>query len=94
MLYQTYKLGKMKKSPVRRFYTREELESYELPRLRDICRTEHIKPSKVEIFNDKQKLTDLLYRYLGIVKRKRIAAWSEEGSRLLEEALEKNGTRK
>lgn len=94
MLYQTYKLGKMKKSPVRRFYTREELESYELPRLRDICRTEHIKPSKVEIFNDKQKLTDLLYRYLGIVKRKRIAVWSEEGSRFLEEALEKNGIRK
>ncbi len=94
MLYQTYKLGKMKKSPVRRFYTREELESYELPRLRDICRTEHIKPSTVEIYNDKQKLTDLLYRYLGIVKREKIAVWSEEGSRFLEEALEKNGTPK
>lgn len=94
MLYQTYKLGKRKKGLVRRFYTREELESYELPRLRDICRTEHIKPSTVEIFHDKRKLADLLYRYLGIVKREKIAFWSEEGGRFLEEALEKNGMRK
>ena len=39
MLYETYKLGKIKKNPVRRrLYTREELEAFELPRLREICR--------------------------------------------------------
>ncbi|RKI40048.1 hypothetical protein D7V86_22280 [bacterium D16-51] len=94
MLYQTYKLGKMKKSPVRRFYTREELESYELPRLREICRAEHIKPSTVDTYSDKKKLTELLYRYLGIAKKDRISAWSEEGGRLLEEAFRENGTEK
>lgn len=94
MLYQTYKLGKMKKSPVRRFYTWEELESYELPRLREICRTEHIKPSTVETYSDKKKLAELLYRYLGIAKKDRITSWSEEGGRLLEEALRENGKEK
>ena len=35
MQYETYKLGKLRKNPIRRLYTREELEAFELPRLRE-----------------------------------------------------------
>ena len=62
MQYETYKLGKLKKNPIRRLYTREELEAFELPRLRDICRTENIKPPTMEMFHRKEELAALLYR--------------------------------
>lgn len=78
MLYETYKLGKLKKSPVQRFYTREELESYELPRLKEICRAESIKPPSMETFYNKQKMVELLYKYLGIVKKDMITLYSEK----------------
>ena len=87
MLYETYKLGKLKKSPVQRFYTREELESYELPRLKEICRAESIKPPSVETFYNKQKMVALLYKYLGIVKKDMITLYSEKGCIFLKDAL-------
>lgn len=93
MLYETYKLGKLKKSPVQRFYTREELESYELPRLKEICRAESIKPPSVETFYNKQKMVALLYKYLGIVKKDMITLYSEKGCIFLKEALKKDGAR-
>lgn len=93
MLYETYKLGKIKKNPVHRFYTREELESYELKRLREICRTENIKPPAMEILYDKKKMIELLYNYLGIIKKDMISIYSEEGCCRLEEALRTEGTR-
>ena len=93
MLYETYKLGKLKKSPVQRFYTREELESYELPRLKEICRAESIKPPSVETFYNKQKMVALLYKYLGTVKKDMITLYSEKGCIFLKEALKKDGAR-
>lgn len=69
MLYETYKLGKMKRTPVRRLYTREELEALELPRLREICRAEGIKPPTMETFHQKEEMVNLLYRYLGAVEK-------------------------
>lgn len=93
MLYETYKLGKLKKSPIQRFYTLEELESYELPRLKEICRAESIKPPSVETFYNKQKMVALLYKYLGIVKKDMVTSYSEKGCIFLKEALEKDGAR-
>lgn len=92
MQYETYKLGKLKKNPIRRLYTREELETFELPRLRDICRTENIKPPTMEMFHRKEELAALLYRYLGIVKRPGIAVYTNEGCKRLKDAFEKSGT--
>lgn len=92
MQYETYKLGKLKKNPIRRLYTREELEAFELPRLRDICRTENIKPPTMEMFHRKEELAALLYRYLGIVKRPGIAVYTNEGCKRLKDAFEKTGT--
>lgn len=91
MLYETYKLGKIKKTPVHRFYTREELESYELKRLRKICHTESIKPPAIEILYDKKKLVELLYNYLGITKRDAVSIYLEEGCCRLEKALATDG---
>ncbi len=91
MQYETYKLGKFRKHPIRRLYTREELESFELPRLREICRAENIKPPTMEMFHRKEELTALLYRYLGAVKKPGIVCWTEEGCRRLEEAFGKAG---
>ena len=56
MQYETYKLGKLRKNPIRRLYTREELEAFELPRLREICRVENIKPPTMEMFHRKEEL--------------------------------------
>ncbi len=92
MQYETYKLGKMKKNPVRRLYTREELAAMELARLREICRTEHIKPPEMEMYDRKEQLEALLYRYLGTVKKPGIAEYSEEGCARLMEAFEKSGS--
>lgn len=91
MQYETYKLGKLKKNPIRRLYTREELEAFELPRLREICRMENIKPPTTEILHRKEELVRLLYRYLGAVKNPGIAVYAAEGCRRLEEAFEKDG---
>lgn len=88
MLYETYKLGKIKKNPVHRFYTREELESYELKRLREICHTENIKPPAMEILYNKKKLAEFLYNYLGIIKKDLVYTYSEEGCKRLEKAFE------
>ena len=87
MLYETYKLGKIKKNPVHRFYTREELESYELKRLREICHTENIKPPAMEILYNKKKLAEFLYNYLGIIKKDLVYTYSEEGCKRLEKAF-------
>ncbi|MDE7312399.1 MAG: hypothetical protein K2N87_12400 [Eubacterium sp.] len=89
MQYETYKLGKLKKNPIRRLYTREELESFELPRLREICRMENIKPPTMEILHHKEELARLLYRYLGAIKNPGIAMYLAEGCQRLEEAFEK-----
>ncbi len=87
MQYETYKLGKLRKNPIRRLYTREELETFELPRLREICRVENIKPPTMEMFHRKEELAALLYRYVGIVKKPGIAIYTEEGCRRLEHAF-------
>lgn len=87
MQYETYKLGKMKKNAIRRLYTREELDAFELPRLREICRAENIKPPTMEMLHQKEELAALLYRYLGAVKKPGIAAYQPEGCRRLEEAF-------
>lgn len=89
MRYETYKLGKMKKNPVHRLYTREELEAFELPRLREICRTENIKPPTVEMFHQKKELEALIYRYLGTVENPGIAEYSKEGCFRLQELFAK-----
>lgn len=87
MQYETYKLGKLKKNPIRRLYTREELEAFELPRLREICRAENIKPPTIEILQRREELAALLYRYLGIVKKPGIAVYTREGCKRLEDAF-------
>lgn len=92
MQYETYKLGKLKKNPIRRLYTLEELEAFELPRLREICRAENIKPPTMEMFHQKEELAALLYRYLGIVRKPGIAVYEPEGCRRLEQAFEKTGS--
>ncbi len=89
MQYETYKLGKLKKNPIRRLYTREELDAFELPRLREICRMENIKPPTTDILHHKEELARLLYRYLGAVKNPGIAVYAAEGCRRLEEVFEK-----
>ena len=91
MQYETYKLGKLRKNSIRRLYTREELESFELPRLRDICRAENIKPPTMEMFHHREELAKLIYRYLGIVKKPGIAVYMREGCKRLEDAFEKAG---
>lgn len=92
MQYETYKLGKLKKNPIRRLYTREELAAFELPRLREICRAENIKPPTMEMFHHKEELAALLYRYLGVVKKPGIAVYTREGCKRLEDAFEKAGS--
>lgn len=92
MQYETYKLGKLRKNSIRRLYTREELETFELPRLRDICRTENIKPPTVEMYHKREELVALVYRYLGVTKKPGIAIYMEEGCKRLEEAFEKAGS--
>lgn len=94
MQYETYKLGKLRKNPIRRLYTREELEAFDLPRLREICRTENIKPPALEILQNKRELAALLYRYLGVIKEPGIALYTKEGCGRLCEAFEKAGLRK
>ncbi len=79
MHYETYKLGKLKKNPIRRLYTREELDAFELPRLREICRMENIKPPTTDILHHKEELARLLYRYLGAVKNPGIAVYAAPG---------------
>lgn len=91
MLYETYKLGKMKKNLVRRLYTREELESFELPRLREICRAENIKPPTMETFHSKEEMVSLLYRYLGAIKKKDSIYYQEENCKRLENAFLEDG---
>ena len=92
MQYETYKLGKLKKNPIRRLYTREELAAFELPRLREICRTENIKPPTTEMLHHKEELEALIYRYLGIVRKPGIAVYDAEGFKRLEDAFEKAGS--
>ena len=92
MQYETYKLGKFKKNPIRRLYTREELAAFELPRLREICRSENIKPPTMDMFHHKEELEALLYRYLGAVKKPGIAAYTREGCKRLEDAFAKTGS--
>lgn len=92
MQYETYKLGKLKINPIRRLYTREELEAFELPRLREICRAENIKPPTMEMFHHREELAALLYRYLGIVKKPGIAIYTREGCKRLEDAFAKTGS--
>lgn len=89
MQYETYKLGKLKKKSIHRLYTREELEAFELPRLREICRTENIKPPTMEILYHKEELAALLYRYLGIVKTQGITVYERAGCKRLEDAFAK-----
>lgn len=91
MSYETYKLGKLKKNSVRKCYTRRELESFELPRLREICNAEHIKPPTVDTLSHKEAMVELLYRYLGAAKRMEIVRCQREGCERLAEALNKNG---
>ncbi len=87
MQYETYKLGKLRKNTIRRLYTREELEAFELPRLREICRAENIKPPTMEMFQRREELAALLYRYVGIVKKPGIAIYTKEGCARLEDAF-------
>ena len=92
MLYETYKLGKIKKNPVRRrLYTREELEAFDLPRLREICRAESIKPPTMETFHQKEEMVNLLYRYLGAVKKEDSLQYQAEGCLRLEDAFYQDG---
>ncbi len=91
MRYETYKLGKLKKNPIRRLYTREELAAFELPRLREICRSENIKPPTMEMFHHKKELEELLYRYLGVVKKPGIAVLDRECCKRLEDAFAQSG---
>ena len=92
MLYETYKLGKIKKNPVRRrLYTREELEAFDLPRLREICRAESIKPPTLETFHQKEEMVNLLYRYLGDVKKEDSLQYQAEGCLRLEDAFYQDG---
>lgn len=92
MQYETYKLGKLRKNPIRRLYTREELAAFELPRLREICRSENIKPPTMEMFHHKEELAALLYRYLGAVKKPGIAVYTREGCKRMEDAFAKTGS--
>lgn len=92
MKYETYKLGKMKKNPVRRLYTWEELETMELPVLKEILRAENIKPPKMEMFYQRDELAALIYRYLGTQKKPGIAVYSKEGCERLTKAFEKSGS--
>ncbi len=94
MLYETYKLGKLKKNPVRRLYTREELESYELARLREICRAENIKPPTVETFRNREEMAELLYRYLGCKEKEGISGYWTGGCQRVETAIRNVGTEK
>ncbi len=87
MRYETYKLGKIKKSLIHRLYTREELDAFELSRLREICRAEHIKPPTMEMYRQKEELAALIYRYLGAVERPEISSYSKEGAKRLEESF-------
>lgn len=91
MLYETYKLGKMKRTPVRRLYTREELEALELPRLREICRAESIKPPTMETFHQKEEMVNLLYRYLGAVEKADYLSYQADKCLLLEHAFLQDG---
>ncbi len=88
MQYETYKLGKLRKNTMRRLYTKEELEAFELPRLREICRAENIKPPTMDTLHQKKELVELLYRYLGVVKKPGIDVYQKEGCKRLEEAFE------
>lgn len=65
MSYETYKLGKLQNTAGKRGYAYEELEQMDLPRLREICSVEHIKPPTMETLNQKNELVKLIFRYLG-----------------------------
>lgn len=83
MTYETYKLGKLQKYGVRKLYTHEELEQLDIPRLRDICNAENIKPPTLMTMNNKEELVELVYRYFGTVKQEGIYKYySEAASRV------------
>lgn len=80
MLYETYKLGKVRQDKTKKKYTYEELEQLELPQLREICNQEAIKTPTVEVLNQKEELVSFLYKYLGETEELSIDEWDEEAA--------------
>lgn len=84
MTYETYKLGKLQKYAVTKLYTHEELEQLDIPRLREICNAENIKPPTLQTMSNKEELVELVYRYFGTEKQAGIQRFYEEAVSRLE----------
>jgi len=72
-------------------YTRHELESKDIATLRGICRDLKIKSDSMSIYEDKNMLIQMIYKYRGAVSERFIDEWDNEKVRRLEKAIAEKG---
>ena len=74
-----------------RRYTRQELESMDIATLRAICRDLKIKTESITIYDDKNMLIQMIYKYRGAIAERYIDEWNDEKVRRLEKAIAEKG---
>ena len=74
-----------------RRYTLHELESMDITILRAICRDLKIKAESTSFYNDKSMLTQMIYKYCGVIADRFIDIWDDEKVRRLERAIAEKG---
>ena len=74
-----------------RRYTRHELDSMDITMLRAICRDLKIKVESISIYEDKNMLVQLIYKYAGAISDRFIDEWDDEKVRRLEKAIAEKG---
>ena len=72
-------------------YTIQELERMDVTTLKAICKELKIRPELISLFEDKNAMVQLVYKYRGIVSERYIVEWDEEKIDRLKTAIEEKG---
>ena len=76
-----------------RQYSRHELEGMDTTTLRAICKELRIRPEKLSVFDDKEAMIELIFKYRGHYSDRYINEWDERKVKDFEIALREKGVR-
>lgn len=74
-----------------RRYTRHELDSLDITTLKAICKELKIKSDSMSLFEDKNAMIQMIYKYRGIVSERYINEWDDKKIHRLKKAINEKG---